>query len=181
MLTVRELGEGELTRFFAYLDDHLSDNGKDGTALFQPLPRADSRLHEDKKAVFEKGLATPLGQPCWRRVWIAVDDGGDIAGHIDLRARPEPAASHRAQLGMGVHRAFRQRGLGLQLVEVAVAWALAETALAWIDLEVLSGNAPARALYARAGFVKVGELPDMFRINGEALAFTYMSRPLRIA
>lgn len=41
---------------------------------------------------------------------------------------------------------------------------------------MLSVNAPARRLYARCGFVQVGELADMFRIDGEALGYTFMAR-----
>jgi ribosomal protein S18 acetylase RimI-like enzyme len=176
-LSIRSVGQDELPAFFAYLDDHLSDNGRNGTALFQPMARADSRFPSDKKAAFTAGLAAPLGQPGWRRAWIAVDAAGAIAGHIDLRARPEPAAAHRALLGMGVHRNWRRQGLGLGLIDAAASWG-EQNRLAWIDLEVLSVNAAARQLYQRAGFGLVGEFPDMFRIDGEALSYTLMSRPL---
>ena len=40
-------------------------------------------------------------------------------------------------------------------------------------------NHPARALYARCGFTQVGEIADMFRIDGEALGYTFMTRKLR--
>ena len=61
----------------------------------------------------------------------------------------------------------------------AVDWAQASGTLAWIDLEVLSVNAPARGLYARCGFVQTGEISDLFRIDGESLAYTAMSLALR--
>jgi len=176
---IRLATEADLPALFAYLNDHLSDNGKDGTALFQPLPRGASRFPAEKEAAFRAGLAAPLGQPGWRRALIALAEDGAIAGHIDLRARPEAAAAHRAMLGMGVDRKHRQRGLGAQLIDAAVAWALADTAIEWIDLEVLSTNAAARQLYARTGFTTVGEIADMFRIDGEQLAYSYMARRIR--
>jgi RimJ/RimL family protein N-acetyltransferase len=178
-LTIHPVEQDELGDFFDYLDDHLADNGRDGTALFQPMGRADSHFPDDKKAAFASGLATPLGQPGWRRAWIAADHAGRIAGHIDLRARPERAAAHRALLGMGVQRDFREQGLGRRLIDVTVAWALENTALDWIELEVLSVNSAARRLYQRAGFTVAGEFPDMFRVDGISLAYTSMTRRIR--
>src|SRR5262249_49359918 len=100
-----------------------------------------------------------------------------IMGHIDLRSRPEQAASHRAMLGMGVHRDARRSGVGMRLLDAAIAWAEGQ-GLEWIDLEVLSANVPAVALYRKRGFVRTGEIPDLFRIDGESLAYTYMSLAL---
>lgn len=176
-LAIRAATPDDLPAFFAYLDEHLSDNGAGGV-LFQPLPRG-SRSTEALRSGFAHGLATPLGQPGWRRLWLAHDGSGAIAGHIDLRARPEPAAAHRALLGMGVDRAQRRAGLGQRLLAAALAWARDEAGLAWIDLEVLSANAPARALYERAGFGVVGAFDDFYRIDGASLACTLMTRRCR--
>ncbi|MBA5690018.1 GNAT family N-acetyltransferase [Rugamonas apoptosis] len=164
--------------FFAYLGDQLKDNGQGGTPLFQPMPRAQSTLAPERAAAFRLALDTPLGQPGWRRAWIAVGADG-IRGHIDLRARPEPHAQHRSMLGMGVHRDWRGKGLGRRLVALAVQWAHAQDGLDWIDLEVLSVNTPARQLYLATGFVQTGEHADMFRIDGEPHGYTYMSHALR--
>jgi len=158
--------------FFAYLNDHLLDNGSQGTPLFQPMPRGQG-FPPEKAAVFRNGAQAPLHRPGWRRVWIAQDERG-IMGHIDLRSRPEAAACHRALLGMGVHRDARRSGIGLQLLDTAIAWARRQ-GLAWIDLEVLSANAPAIALYRKRGFTLTGEIPDMFRIDGGSYAYSYMS------
>ena len=175
-LTIRAAVHTDLAALFAYLNDHLADNGKDGTPLFQPMARSESRLPPEKEAGFITGLGTPVGDPGWRRVWLAFDDTGAIAGHIDLRARPERPAAHRALLGMGVHRAHRRQGLGARLIDTAMAWAREQAGIDWIDLEVLSSNRVARDLYARSGFALVGEIPDMFRIDGEQHAYTFMTR-----
>ncbi|TFW28336.1 GNAT family N-acetyltransferase [Massilia horti] len=142
------------------------------------MSRSDSRLPEDKRAAFSLGLATPLDRPGWRRVWIALDAAGSIAGHVDLRARPEAAAAHRALLGMGVHRDWRRQGVGSRLIETAIAWGRTEAGLGWIDLEVLSANEPAVALYLRHGFGKIGEYRQMFRIDGATLDYTLMALAL---
>jgi ribosomal protein S18 acetylase RimI-like enzyme len=94
---------------------------------------------------------------------------------VDLRARPEGAAPHRALLGMGVHRAWRRRGLGSRLVGTAFAWARTQGSLDWIDLEVLADNAPACALYLRCGFTMVARIADMLRIDGVSCDVAYMT------
>lgn len=174
---IRKLVRDDLALFFAYLDDHLRDNGSAGHARFMPMAHGESRFAPDKQAAFRAGMETPVGQPGWRRGWLALAPDGRIAGHVDLRARPEKASAHRALLGMGVQRDFRRQGLGAALLAVATAWAESEH-LDWIDLEVLSVNAPARRLYASAGFTQVGQVDDMFRIDGEALGYTFMAKNL---
>jgi ribosomal protein S18 acetylase RimI-like enzyme len=176
---IRPADAADLPAFFVYLDDHLRDNGKDGTPLFQPLSRAQSQLPPGLKVSFVEGVAIPVGEPRWRRLWLALDPRGSIAGHIDLRARPEPLARHRAMLGMGVHRAYRRRGLGAKLLDTAVNWARGEDALKWIDLEVLSENHPAVALYLRAGFTMTALIEDMLEIDGVSQDLSYMTRALR--
>jgi ribosomal protein S18 acetylase RimI-like enzyme len=82
-------------------------------------------------------------------------------------------------LGMGVHRAWRRRGLGMQLVDAAIGWAQGETGLQWIDLEVLSENQPAIELYLRAGFTMTARIEDMLQIDGVSHDLSYMTRALR--
>ena len=82
-------------------------------------------------------------------------------------------------LGMGVQRQYRRQGLARQLLQAAHDWALHETPLDWIDLELLTTNVPARALYLATGYAVTGEVADMFRIDGEALGYTFMTLGLR--
>jgi ribosomal protein S18 acetylase RimI-like enzyme len=177
--TIRPAGEADLAPFFAWLDDHLRDNGADGAPLFQPLSREQSHLPAGLRISFIKGLPIPVGEPGWRRLWLALDGRGTIAGHIDLRGRPEPAARHRAMLGMGVHRAYRRHGLGTRLVDTAIDWARRETGLKWIDLEVLSENQPAVGLYVRSGFTMTARIADMLQIDGASHDLSYMTFALR--
>ena len=177
---IRAVTSADLPALFAYLGEQLTENGRHGNPLFQPMaPTSDPAVPPAMKARFTNGLATPVGEPGWRRAWIAVGAHGEIAGHIDLRARPDAEASHRVLLGMGVHRDHRRAGLGMRLIGTARGWAGAQPGFDWIDLEVLSANRPAIALYERAGFLRTGEIPDMFRIGGERHAYTFMSLPLK--
>jgi hypothetical protein len=97
---IRLVSPKGLEKFFMYLNDHLSDNGKEAIHLFQPLSRKDSRLPKENEASVTKGSLTPVSQAEWRRVWIAVDQNEEILSHIDLRAHPNPYTEHRALFGM---------------------------------------------------------------------------------
>ncbi|AXA91920.1 GNAT family N-acetyltransferase [Massilia sp. YMA4] len=176
--TIRAAAAADLPDFFPYLADQLAENGVGGMPLFQPMPRGQRSVPPGRIEAFTNGLATPLTEPGWRRLWLAFD-GAAIRGHIDLRARPEAESVHRALLGMGVHRAARRSGLGMALLDTAIDWAVAHGPLDWIDLEVLSVNEPARALYRKRGFVQTGEIADLLRIDGERHGYAYMALALR--
>ena len=82
---IRALAVDSSAAFFAYLNEHLLDNGKGGMPLFQPLPRNQSVFPDEKAAAFVRGLGIEVGQPGWRRAWLATSEDG-ILGHVDLRA-----------------------------------------------------------------------------------------------
>ena len=173
--SIEPLQADDFAEFIAYLNDHLADNGSADCGYFQPLPRSQSRFPADREDAFRSGLATPVGAKGWRRAWVARAADGAIVGHIDLRAHPESFTEHRSLLGMGVDRRHRRAGLGVALIAHARAWATSIAQLAWIDLQVISANEAAVRLYQRAGFLKCGEAPDMFRIDGQSLSYTSMS------
>jgi YD repeat-containing protein len=177
-LAIAALAPSDFDTFLAYLNDHLSDNGQAGTGYFQPLPRLASHFPADRAQAFRTGLQAAVGAPGWRRLWVARDEQGRIAGHIDLRGRAEVLAPHRCLLGMGVDRAHRRRGLGQRLIAHALQWASTVGQLEWVDLHVLSANEAAVALYRTAGFDKTGEIADMFRIDGQGHAYTSMCKRL---
>ncbi|MDM0112245.1 GNAT family N-acetyltransferase [Variovorax sp. J22R133] len=175
---IKELRAEEFDSFIAYLNDHLSDNGANSTGYFQPLSRAQSVFPPERAAVFRKGLEIPVGTSGWRRAWAARTSSGQIVGHVDLRAHQEQYAMHRCLLGLGVDRRYRKQGVGLLLLQAAQYWAVDVARLEWIDLQVLSANQTAIRLYAQIGFTKVGEVPDMFKFDGNAYSYTTMTKNL---
>jgi ribosomal-protein-alanine N-acetyltransferase len=71
-------------------------------------------------------------------------------------------------LTLAVAPPLRRGGLGAALVATAMRRAAARGAAA-MYLEVASGNSPARALYDRAGFVRVGRRARYYADGGDAL------------
>lgn len=174
-MEIRLATQADMGSFFNYLDQHLAENGDGNTSVFQPMSRAESRLNEGMKSRFNEGIKTVLGEPGWRRLWLAFDGSGQVVGHIDVRSHPEQHTGHRALLGMGVDSSARKQGLGKRLMEAMTAWVKQESSIEYVDLWVLSSNTAALALYHRCGFNKQGEIADMFRIDGQSLSYTMMT------
>ena len=171
------LDEPGFEEFFRYLGDHLADNGRDGQ-YFMPFPRdAAPGLPADKRQSLAGGLGVAVGEPGWRRGWVARDARGRVVGHVDLRAHSDAHTGHRCLLGMGVDRDHRRLGLARRLIAHATRWAV-DHDLRWIDLRVLSANEAAVALYRAEGFQMQGGTPDMFWIDGQSLGYLYMAKKL---
>ena len=168
--------DADADAFFRYLGEQLAENGRDGR-WFIPIAPTDAGIPAAKQQAFLKGFATPPGEPGWRRGWIARDARGEVAGHIDLRAYPDAFTGHRCMLGMGVRHDLRRAGLATRLLAEATRWAAAQ-GLRWIDLEVLSANEAAVALYRREGFLMQGGRPDLYVIDGVSLGEIWMARKL---
>jgi ribosomal protein S18 acetylase RimI-like enzyme len=166
--------------FKAYLNDHLSDNGAGTTPLFQPLARADCHFPDDRAETFKRALAEATDGAAWRRAWVAITPQGSLVGHVDLRSHALPYMSHRCLLGMGVDRIQRRAGLGGRLIQVAMAWAIEQDWLDWIDLQVISSNTAAANLYRKSGFIQTGATSDLFRFDGCSVGLDSMALRLRL-
>jgi ribosomal protein S18 acetylase RimI-like enzyme len=176
-IAIEVLDPQRFDEFFRYLDDHLRDNGRDGM-YFQPLSTRDSGLPAGKAQAFIDGLKVDVAASGWRRAWIARDERGGIAGHVDLRGHSERFADHRCVVGLGVHRDQRRRGVARKLLAHAEQWAAAQPMLQWIDLRVLAINEPAVALYRAAGFDMNGGTRDRFVIDGKSIGEMSMARKI---
>ena len=178
-ILIESVGEPECDELMSYLTDQLSDNGKAPSGYFMPRSQNESGVSPDKEKSFRAGLTIPIGSPGWRRAWVARASNRQIAGHVDLRSHSERFATHRCLLGLGVQRDHRRLGVGAALLAHASEWALAHPGLEWLDLQVFSTNEAAMRLYLRAGFVKVGEVAEMFKIDGRLFSEITMTKRLR--
>ncbi len=169
------IGE-RINDFLVYLNDHISDNGKENTPLFLPISREDLSLPPGLADSFRDGQSVSIDKLGWRRVFIAINEKNDIIGHIDLKSHHQNYTSHRAIMGMGVDRTYRKVGLGSLLIESMLHWVKNNTKIEHVDLWVLSVNHPAIQLYNKLGFQKIGEVEDMFRIDGNSHSYILMTK-----
>jgi RimJ/RimL family protein N-acetyltransferase len=138
---------------------------------FTPITPADRR---DPKVDFD-AFALPLTEPKWRRGFAVVTEDGRIVGYAELKGDEFRAGLHRCELGIGIERPYRRRGLGRQLLETVIELARASTTIEWIDLFVFGHNVAARALYRNMGFKEAGTVTDRFRIDGRSIDDVIMS------
>jgi len=104
---------------------------------------------------------------------------GKLAGIVGLAFEPREKARHKATLfGMYVSGTVRQRGLGSQLVQAALAEAQQHPALKVIQLTVTAGNDAAFNLYQRCGFIQFGLAPLAVRVGEEYFDQIHMWREI---
>lgn len=176
MYTIRieELNEENLKAFLAYLSVHLSENG-DNNFFFLPLSKEQSKFTSEWEEKFRKGLHKKWGDKDWRKLWVAINQEGQIVGHIDIRSRKEPNTTHRVVLGMGTDRNFRNLKIGQQLLHFVIDYCKNEPKISWLDLDVLGTNSAAINVYQTSGFQLLSDVQDMFRIEGKSYGYKAMT------
>ena len=104
-------------------------------------------------------------------------EGGKLAGIVGLAFEPREKARHKAILfGMYVSATVRQRGVGHELVQTALAEARNHPGLKIIQLTVTAGNEAAFSLYQRCGFIQFGLEPLAVRVGEDYFDKIHMWR-----
>jgi len=164
---IRLLLPGDLDPLFELLRDQREAEAAD------PVPHGpyhgDEPFDEDRRrASGVEAWARPLSEPEWRRTWGAFDRTLCV-GEVSLTGSGLRTGLHRADVGLGVRRTHRGRGVGRSLMTAAIDWARAQPEIDWLDLGVFVGNEPAERLYRALGFHDRGVTPDRFRIDGRRI------------
>jgi GNAT superfamily N-acetyltransferase len=114
-------------------------------------------LTPDEAAGFWRGQLPGLADGS--RILLATEADGRIVGTAVVTFAHQPNQPHRADITkMLVHSRLRRQGLGARLLAAAEAAARA-AGRTLLVLDTESGSAGER-LYAREGWVKVGEIPN---------------------
>ncbi|CAO3352616.1 N-acetyltransferase family protein [Azospirillum melinis] len=150
-VTVRVLTADEAGAVVPGLTDVLLDcvEGGASVSFMAPLDRATAEgFWRSVAAGVERG----------ERILLVAEDGDGVLGTVQLVVAQPPNQPHRADLSkMLVHRRGRRRGVGAALMQAAEDAGRA----AGKTLLVLDTASPeAERLYTRAGWVKVGVIPN---------------------
>jgi RimJ/RimL family protein N-acetyltransferase len=98
-------------------------------------------------------------------VHVVAVASGEVIGWCDIVPHPFEGMQHVGRLGMGVQKNHRSKGVGRELLSVAVQKAFAG-ALERIELEVFASNHAAVRLYEAFGFEYEGRKTAARRIDG---------------
>ncbi|MCO5397001.1 GNAT family N-acetyltransferase [Ralstonia soli] len=152
-LTVRRVGANEACACVDALADVLVDCVEGGASVSFMWP-----LSHDKARAFWRDVAEGVAHE-ERALLIAQDDAGAVVGTVQLILSQPENQPHRADVAkMLVHRRARRQGVAQRLMAAVeeVAHAEGKTVLV---LDTVTGG-DAERLYARAGWQRVGVVPN---------------------
>ncbi|MBK5920795.1 hypothetical protein CCR80_07075 [Rhodothalassium salexigens] len=158
--------------------------GADDVAVFRALRLAAMTRSPD---AFNSTYGEELAKPdAWYAERLAADGvfaaGGRAQpqGMVGVRRYPTAKARHKAWIyGLFVAPEARGRGVGQALVQAALTHAAAEVDVELVLLTVVTGNAPAIALYERMGFEAYGVEPRAMKTpDGTYYDDLLMARPV---
>lgn len=104
----------------------------------------------------EKSVAGELENPL--ALWLVAMEGDSLAGYVGSQT----VMDETDMMNLAVAPQFRRQGVGEALVSALVA-SLKERGSRCLTLEVRDSNGPARALYAKLGFVEIGRRRGYYR------------------
>ena len=87
---------------------------------------------------------------------------GKIAGNCQIVFSQKTKTRHRATLMIAILKKYWGNGIGTKMFE-EMENAAKQRGVTQLELQYIEGNERAAALYKKAGFKEVAELPDMFK------------------
>jgi phosphinothricin acetyltransferase len=138
----------------------------------------------DRIATLDTALRTPSERREWllnreaRHPVIVAEVGGIVVGWASLnRFNPRDAYDHVADFSIYIERNWRGRGVGRQLLERLIELARAK-GFHKLVLAALEHNRAGAALYARAGFTRVGVYREQGQLDGRWVDVLIMEKIL---
>lgn len=101
-------------------------------------------------------------------IMIAAKDMDQIVGMVSLKGNSKKRLKHHANLGISVLKDYWNLGIGTNLMAAAIGYAV-EIGLEIIDLEVVTNNEAAIALYEKFGFEVIGKYNNFLKIDDNYL------------
>ena len=109
-------------------------------------------------------------------VFLCATQGGQLVGQLDFAGGMHPRKRHAGGVSVSVHRDMRGQGVGSRLLKALIAWVETNPIITRVELEVLSNNLRAVALYNRFGFEIEGTKKQAVMIDGQSVDNIMMAR-----
>lgn len=107
--------------------------------------------------------------------------GNEVLGWCDIHRSEKRAFQHGGEMGIGIRRDWRRRGLGRRLLRAALDQAWARD-FRKVELSVFVHNKEAIAFYRDFGFEDCGQTKEFAQLDGsfyDALRMVYFSPRLK--
>lgn len=164
-MDIREATAADAANLVAYLKELAGEPG-----ISIPMTPDQVRTVDHERAVLED-----FAQSERALMLVALADA-QLVGELSLKAiSARPQIAHVATLGMSVKASHRRRGVGRELIAAALEWA-PTVGIKRVELFVYARNAPAIALYERAGFTHEGRRRGVIREGDAYLDDLVMSK-----
>lgn len=173
-VTVRRLTGSEAASAVDGLADVLIDCVEGGASVSFMLP-----LERETAVAFWRGVSDGVARD-ERILLIAEDDSGQLLGTVQLIVAQPENQPHRADVAkLLVRRSARQRGIAQRLM-AAIDDAARGAGKTVLVLDTQTGGTAER-LYLRAGWQRVGVIPDYALMpDGAMCATTFFYRTLAV-
>lgn len=154
---------------------HVQPLSAEHAAQYRAL-MLDAYARETDAFTAEPGERIGLPLSWWeQRTAFGAFDDGQLVGAVALEFSPRPKTRHKAHLiGMYMLEEWRGKGLGRQLLDLALSHARQQPGVEVVTLTVTEGNAAAIALYEAAGFRSFGVEPMAMRTPSGYMAKVHM-------
>jgi RimJ/RimL family protein N-acetyltransferase len=145
-------------------------------AALRECPTAFSSSYADECDTPLSAIEAHMAPDSGRNRFGAFDDE-ELVGVVGVGRESAHKLHHKAFVGgMVVAPAWRNKGVGRQLLTHALAFADTMPGLCQVTLTITAGNAAAMALYASMGFRVFGQEPRALCVDGVFYDTVYMVR-----
>jgi RimJ/RimL family protein N-acetyltransferase len=158
-VTIREALPDDSEKILAYLDE-LSREGDVDILL---TPGELSHTIEEERKIIADFASAP------NSVFLLAVHGDEIIGVLTSRGFTRKKIRHCTNLGMSVHKDYRDMKIGHALMNALITWARQSGVVKRIELSAFSRNSRAIHLYEKFGFVKEGLRRKSINDNGDYL------------